>query len=546
MHRHAPRDPTPTRSETSPPPPPSPPRRACAGSHLVAHIHSYPCIASPPGGPHYLQDPTQADDAPAGQNTFSLNLTAGPAGALSASAWRPYVVDYDRAMSVVVHDPASLARLACVDLTPILPLLPNVWSATIEANIADKSYTSVRKEYFHQAPPAPAPAVLRGLASPSQAPACRPADRGCAAAPPGNQPGQRRGAQAGGEAGVHTRLQHKHHLLRLAERDLPQRLLRLLDREAAVPVHLWVWHRDANHCAVSGHGQRRAAALPHLCEPSGLPLPSPRGAGTELLYQRTATKNVRGINTRFWTRDFSIPQFGNLSAGEALSGSRLQVDRRTGRQADRRTGGQRSRLRRRMRPSHAPRTRRSLLLSGGGVEQRRGAVPPAAEGACCLAAPPPLRSRLPFRRARSSAPRRRPSQRVEVNGTLINSTSNSTYSIAHSYEFTDFVPLIRNMDVFNPCFVLLSGGLGVAHNSTITGCGCDAHPPPLPAAATVVYESPPSKIYGVGDMVGLAIGTTIMGGIVGAAGALVHSRQKQGGEPFAQLAGSGTAADGRL
>lgn len=59
---------------------------------------------------------------------FSLRLQG-----VSVRSW---LVDYDRALSIVLHN-ASGARIACGDLIPNMPALPDVWSATIEANIGE-------------------------------------------------------------------------------------------------------------------------------------------------------------------------------------------------------------------------------------------------------------------------------------------------------------------------------------------------------------------------------------------------------------------------
>jgi hypothetical protein len=128
---------------------------------LVAHIHASSCAASQ-GGPHYLQNTTLPDDTlpvppPAGSgqgsNTFSVRVPSTG----QASATQPFLVDYDRAMSVVLHEGAAVAgyspvssgsRIGCADLVPTLPDLPQTYSMTIEANFGlSKGYTLVRKQY---------------------------------------------------------------------------------------------------------------------------------------------------------------------------------------------------------------------------------------------------------------------------------------------------------------------------------------------------------------------------------------------------------------
>ena len=75
---------------------------------------------------------------------------------------RTWITDYDRATSIVLHEPEATsngfspvssikgAKFACCNLQPKLPDLPDQWSATIEANfIGDgKSYSMLRKEWY--------------------------------------------------------------------------------------------------------------------------------------------------------------------------------------------------------------------------------------------------------------------------------------------------------------------------------------------------------------------------------------------------------------
>ncbi len=76
---------------------------------LVAHLHAARCSATPPGGDHYRQNTSLPDDAlsvppPAGSgqgtNTFSVRVPSSGV----ASAAQPLLVDYDRALSVILHE----------------------------------------------------------------------------------------------------------------------------------------------------------------------------------------------------------------------------------------------------------------------------------------------------------------------------------------------------------------------------------------------------------------------------------------------------------
>lgn len=131
---------------------------------LMAHLHAGRCGDAVPGGAHYLQSPDGGDDAldasapstaAQGRNTMSLRLRSGTA----AAATQPWLVDYDRALSVVLHEGPAVtgyapgavgSRAACCDLVPLLPDLPPEWSATVEANIGDKGYTMVRQEFYSE------------------------------------------------------------------------------------------------------------------------------------------------------------------------------------------------------------------------------------------------------------------------------------------------------------------------------------------------------------------------------------------------------------
>ena len=134
---------------------------------LNAHIHAARCSANA-GGAHYRQDPSGPDS---GDNIVEVEDMIWPdgvdaAGSSSSSAkksfaaTRDYLVDYDLAASVVIHSSDTGARIACCDMTPNLPDLPDAWSATIEANIfheaavgagANVSYTMLRDEFYDRA-----------------------------------------------------------------------------------------------------------------------------------------------------------------------------------------------------------------------------------------------------------------------------------------------------------------------------------------------------------------------------------------------------------
>jgi hypothetical protein len=112
-----------------------------ASAMLVAHLHAERCSAAPPGGAHYLQNASGLDDSLSatalagsaqGSNTFSVRVR----GNGTSSATQPWLTDYDRALSVVLHEGAPTAgyapsaagsRAACCDLTPNLPDLPDTW-----------------------------------------------------------------------------------------------------------------------------------------------------------------------------------------------------------------------------------------------------------------------------------------------------------------------------------------------------------------------------------------------------------------------------------
>jgi hypothetical protein len=106
-------------------------------SALFVHLHTARCDSTPPGGSHYLLNSSLPDDAastssPAqGNNTFSLILRSFTGGVVSAV--QPWLVDFDKVLSAVLHDSTG-TRQACCNLVPRLPNLPSTYSVTIEAN----------------------------------------------------------------------------------------------------------------------------------------------------------------------------------------------------------------------------------------------------------------------------------------------------------------------------------------------------------------------------------------------------------------------------
>ena len=122
---------------------------------LVAHVHASRCSSVPPGGDHYLHNASLPDDAmpatwstvPAyGTNTLSALLSFRNASYGTMSTGQAWLANFDGALSVVVHDPAG--RIACTNLVPALPDLPEEYSVTVEANFGfSKAYTMVLKEY---------------------------------------------------------------------------------------------------------------------------------------------------------------------------------------------------------------------------------------------------------------------------------------------------------------------------------------------------------------------------------------------------------------
>lgn len=161
-------------------------RLACPLRPNHPHVASHSAALSCRAGPHYLQNTSLPDDAPTGTNTMTVVLAANgtsltvrpplppcqrslpsckrylPKSTRRLPAFQPtrrhhsqgvsvrsWLVDYDRALSVVIHG-ASGTRLLCGDLVPNMPTLPDVWSALIEANFGKKQYTMLSREYYHR------------------------------------------------------------------------------------------------------------------------------------------------------------------------------------------------------------------------------------------------------------------------------------------------------------------------------------------------------------------------------------------------------------
>jgi hypothetical protein len=83
-----------------------------ANTAYTAHVHSQPC-AMTEGGPHYKRDLAIATVIEA--NEIWLRFTSDAAGLAAASIDVDHLTRAD-ARSIVIHEPVSGGRLACVDL----------------------------------------------------------------------------------------------------------------------------------------------------------------------------------------------------------------------------------------------------------------------------------------------------------------------------------------------------------------------------------------------------------------------------------------------
>lgn len=341
---------------------------------LVAHLHAGRCSATPPGGPHYLQNVKGADDAlqpPAaatgqGANTFSVRVRNG----VSSSAVQPFLVDYDRALSVVLHEGAATSgyepsavgsRAACCDLVPNLPDLPETWSATIELNFGlDKSYTAVRQEFYRS--------VCVPLACTTDA---------WRSASPTVYVLRIRSSTLNKMAVV----QHSNLARTVQVTDMNLNVTYRLSQNSSYPNGICEAQPiggGPGQQMVSSNGQLRSTAAFLQFDPT-----------QPISFDGVNIKNVRAISCERWTRNFTFPFGGGVtSSGVASYYFPISTWANRGESFHR-------------------------LL-----------------------------------------------KRVEINGTRLyaNGTGLPFY---HSYEFVNFVPAITNSDVFNPCYVLQAGGLGV-------------------------------------------------------------------------------------
>eukprot|EP00899_Mesostigma_viride_P022109 jgi/Mesvir1/3082/Mv26185-RA.1 len=133
-----------------------------AGAIFKAHVHASSCDSGTlPGGDHYKQNASITTEVV--DNELWFTLTVGADGRASASVDRGWFADYDKTMSVVIHDSSDVTgstlegrnslrgghnRIACCDLVPPLPSLPDSWSVSIEANILARGYTVEREEVY--------------------------------------------------------------------------------------------------------------------------------------------------------------------------------------------------------------------------------------------------------------------------------------------------------------------------------------------------------------------------------------------------------------
>jgi len=160
-------------------PPPPPPRRPGASRlnatatvaslpgngtrPLVAALHTVPCASAAarggaPAGATYGRDAayrrvTGDTGAGAAGAMVAATLTAPattaatpPPASVGGGADAPFLVDYDEAVSVVAYDGST--PIACCQLAPPAPVLPDEWGATVEANIVEKGYTLALRQVY--------------------------------------------------------------------------------------------------------------------------------------------------------------------------------------------------------------------------------------------------------------------------------------------------------------------------------------------------------------------------------------------------------------
>jgi hypothetical protein len=85
-----------------------------AKSPYPAHVHALPCAVEGGGG-HYKMDPAITAASPANEIWAPLTVAANGAATSSAAVHHYARID---AQSIVIHEPGTLARIACADLSP--------------------------------------------------------------------------------------------------------------------------------------------------------------------------------------------------------------------------------------------------------------------------------------------------------------------------------------------------------------------------------------------------------------------------------------------
>lgn len=130
---------------------------------LVAALHTVPCASAAarggaPAGATYGRDAayrrvTGDTGAGAAGAMVAATLTAPattaatpPPASVGGGADAPFLVDYDEAVSVVAYDGST--PIACCQLAPPAPVLPDEWGATVEANIVEKGYTLALRQVY--------------------------------------------------------------------------------------------------------------------------------------------------------------------------------------------------------------------------------------------------------------------------------------------------------------------------------------------------------------------------------------------------------------